>query len=270
MLDYEGPLVRANVIAVVAPPTGDYQMPSKGEIKDRQDAVARGQDEVATPLGTVTRGEDGLYRVSYQGRIVLWVSEEERELQARLMVCAHMQDVGHRGARATTHRLGTYYVWDNMEKNMAKFVRQCLHCTESKAGNAMPRPLGDLVHGTEVADVLHFDYHLSLGESDAIEMGGLVDGGYKHVLVLMDDVSRFVWLEEAVSCSMEVAARSVLKWCASFGVPKAFTSDGGTHFTGQVMQMVSSRLGVVYHFRVADVSWSHGAVERMNREVVKS
>ena len=201
---------------------------------------------------------------------MLWVSEEERELQARLMVCAHMQDVRHRGVRATTHRLGTYNVWDNMEKNLAKFVRQCLHCTESKAGNAMPRPLGDLVHGTEVADVLHFDYHLSLGESDAIDMGGLVDGGYKHVLVLMDDVSRFVWLEEAVSCSMEVAARSVLKWCASFGVPKAFTSDGGTHFTGQVMQMVSSRLGVVHHFRVADVSWSHGAVERMNREVVKT
>ena len=54
MLDSEGALVRANVIAVIAPPTGDYQMPSKSEIKDRQDAGARGQVEVATPLGTVT------------------------------------------------------------------------------------------------------------------------------------------------------------------------------------------------------------------------
>ena len=62
----------------------------------------------------------------------------------------------------------------------------------------------------------------------------------------------------------------MLKWCASFGVPKAFTSDGGTHFTGQVMQMVSSRLGVVRHFGMANVSWSHGAVKRMNREVVKT
>ena len=69
---------------------------------------------------------------------------------------------------------------------------------------------------------------------------------------------------------MEVAARSVLKWCASFGVPKAFTSDGGTHFTGHVMQVVSSRLGVVRHFGVANVSWSHEAVERMNGEVVKT
>ena len=153
------------------------------------------------------------------------------------MVSAHMHDAEHRGVRATTRRLGAYCGWDNMEKDIAKFIRQCLHCIDSKADNAIPRPLGDPVDGTEVGDVLYFDY-LSFGESvqcDAIYTGGLVDRGYKHVLVFMDDVSRFVWLEEAVSCSMEVAARSVLKWCASFGVPKAFTSDGGTPFTGQMM-----------------------------------
>ena len=269
VLDSEGPLVRANGIAVVAPPTGNYQMPSKGETKEMQDAVARGQVELATPLGTVTRGEDGLYRVSYQGRMVLWVPEEERELQARLMVCAHMQDAGHRGLRATNHRLGAYCAWDNMEKDIAKFVRQCLHCIDSKAGITISRPLGDLVHDTEVGEVLHFDY-LSLGESDAIDMGGLVDGGYMHVLVMIDDVSRFVYPEEAMSCSMGVAACSVLKWCASFGVPKAFISDGWTHFTRQVMQMVSSRLEVVHHYGVASVPWSHGMVERMNREVLKT
>ena len=108
VLDSESPLVRANVIAVVAPPTGDDQMPSKSEIKDRQDAAVRGHVEVATPLGTVIRGKDGVYRGPYQGRIVLWVPEEERELQARLIVCAHIQDVGHRGGRATTHNLRAY------------------------------------------------------------------------------------------------------------------------------------------------------------------
>jgi hypothetical protein len=199
--------------------------------------------------------------------MVLWVPKEERELQAQLMMCAHMQDAGHRGVRSTTHRLGAYCAWDNMETDIAKFVRQYLHCTNSKVGNAIPRPLGHLVHGTEMGDVLHY---LSLGESDAIDTGGLVDGRYKNVSVLMDDVSQFVWLEEAVSCSMEVAARSVLKWCASFGVPKAFTSDGGTHFTGKGMRMVSSRLGVVHHFGVANATRSHGTAERMNLEVVKT
>ena len=55
----------------------------------------------------------------------------------------------------------------------------------------MTRPLADLVHGMEVGDVLHIDY-LSLGEGDAIDTGGSVDGGCKYVLILMDDVSRFV------------------------------------------------------------------------------
>ena len=76
MLDSEGFLVHANVIAVVAPPTGNYQMPSKREIKDRQDAVARGQVEMATSLGTVTRGENSLFCVLYQGRMVFWVPQE--------------------------------------------------------------------------------------------------------------------------------------------------------------------------------------------------
>ena len=84
-----------------------------------------------------------------------------------------------------------------MEKDIAKLLRQYLHCIDSKASNAIPRPLGDIVYGTELGDVLNFDY-LSLGKSDPIDTGGLVDGGYKHVLVLMDDVNWFVWLEEAV------------------------------------------------------------------------
>ena len=123
--------------------------------------MARGLVEVASPLRTVTHGEDGVYRVSYQGRMVLWVPKQERKLQARLM-CVR-----------------TFRIRGN--------ARQCLHCVDPKTSNTMPRPLGDLVHGTEVGEVLHFD-HLGLGEGDAIDTGSLVDGGYKHVLVLMDDV----------------------------------------------------------------------------------
>ena len=86
----------------------------------------------------------------------------------------------------------------------------------------------------------------------------------------MEDVSRFVWLEKAASCSSEVAARAVLNWCALFVVPKAFVSDDGTHFTGETMKMVSARLGVAHHFGVANSSWTSGTIERMNHEVVRT
>jgi hypothetical protein len=135
------------------------------------------------------------------------------------MVCSKMQDAGHRGVRATTHRLGTYFVWDNMEKDVAKLIRQCIHCVDSKAGNTMSRPLGVLVNGTDMGDVLHFDYP-RLGASDVFDTGDFVDGGYKHVLVFMDDVSGFVRPEEAISCLMEVMARFVQSGVPRLGCPR--------------------------------------------------
>ena len=57
-------------------------------------------------------------------------------------------------------------------------------CGHSRAGNVVPRPLGEILHGTEVGEVLHFDYR-KLDDSD---------DGYAYVLVLVDDVSSFVSL----------------------------------------------------------------------------
>ena len=55
----------------------------------------------------------------------------------------------------------------------------------------------------------------------------------------------------------------MLKWCASFGVPKAFTSDDGTYFNGQVMQMMSSRLGA--WFTILTWRMFRGRMGRWNR-----
>ena len=47
---------------------------------------------------------------------------------------------------------------------MTAFVKQCLHCMDSKAGEKIPRPLGETVHGRRLGEVLHFDY-LYMGDS---------------------------------------------------------------------------------------------------------
>ena len=56
---------------------------------------------------------------------------------------------------------------------MKYFVRQCLHCTDAKVRNVLPRPLGDVLHGSEARDVLNFGC-LSLGRSDEIDVGRAV------------------------------------------------------------------------------------------------
>ena len=32
-----------------------------------------------------------------------------------------------------------------MEEGVAEFVQQCLHCVDSRAGNVVPRPLGEIL-----------------------------------------------------------------------------------------------------------------------------
>lgn len=79
-------------------------------------------------------------------------------------------------------------------------------CTDSKVGTIVPRALGEVVYGSEVGEVLHFNY-LSMGESDEMEVGGLVEGVDDILIVLMDELIRFVCLEPKLSCSGEVSKR---------------------------------------------------------------
>ena len=181
-------------------------------------------------------------------------------LQVRLMVCAHMQEAGHKGICATIHRLGSYCVWEGMKEDVTEFVQQCLHCVDSRAGNVVPRPLGEIFHGTEAGEVLHFDY-LKLGDSD---------DGYSYVLVLVDDVSSFVSLQPAASCTNEVAARSILEWMSVRDTPKVFVSNGAQHFKNETLMLVAAKLGASHRFSVAYSSWSNGIVGRMNLEVART
>ena len=54
-------------IAGIGLAMGIFNTPSKGEIRGRQDGVAREEAVLNTPLGKVVHGEDELYRAEYGG-----------------------------------------------------------------------------------------------------------------------------------------------------------------------------------------------------------
>ena len=122
----------------------------------------RGVEE--SPLGPARQGKDSVYRVRQHGELMLWIPEEAKRLQVRLMTCAHMREAGHRGAAATLERLKPYCAWPGMEGNVKEFVRLCLHCADSKTGSIIPQPFEVTRHGTKVSEVVHFDY-LQLGRT---------------------------------------------------------------------------------------------------------
>ena len=67
---------------------------------------------------------------------------------------------------------------------MTEFVKQCLHCMNSKAGEKIPQSLGETVHGRRPREVLHFDY-LYAGDSGPLSKDGLDKGDrFKYILVI--------------------------------------------------------------------------------------
>ena len=83
-----------------------------------------------------------------------------------------MKEAGHQGAVATLHRLSEYWCWFCLEEHVAEFVKQYLHCMDSKAGEKVQRPLDETVPGTRPGEVVHFDY-LHVGASRPLGGDGL-------------------------------------------------------------------------------------------------
>ena len=127
----------------------------------------------------------------------------------------------------------------------------------------MPRPLGETVHGTRPGEVVHFDY-LYVGASGPVGDDGLdEDGGYRQILVMMDDISNG-------TCMARLTAQHLLAWCKTVGGPDVWVSDTAFHFKNHVVAALEKSFGVDRRFSIANSPWSNGTCERMMREVVRT
>lgn len=72
-------------------------------------------------------------------------------------MCNHMRAAGHRGFTAMLHWVYSNCAWFGMEKYVAEFIRQFLHCLDSKAGEIVPQPFGEAMDDVRPGQVLHFD-----------------------------------------------------------------------------------------------------------------
>jgi hypothetical protein len=88
---------------------------------------------------------------------------------------------------------------DNDGQGCRGLVQNCLHCVATIPGDKVPRPLGTQLHATNPNEILHFDF-LYIGLSR--------DGKYQYLLLLKDDLSRYLCL---VPCRTADAAATVDK-----------------------------------------------------------
>lgn len=90
---------------------------------------------------------------------------------------------------------------------------------DSKVGPLKPRPLREVVHGTEVGGVMLLGSPL-IGSGEPLGNSGIGGAARKYLLTLAQNVTTYTWLEPAAVCTVAVMEETLLRWCAAMGVPK--------------------------------------------------
>ena len=114
------------------------------------------------------------------------------------------------------------------EKDVVHFLKKCLHCQDSKSVKMVPRSMGEVVHGESVGEVVHFNL-LHNGAGGRLVTKGVGKQRFQY-LMIVDDLSSFIWTEEASTWTAEVAARTLLRGCSVIRVSRVWVSDTAKHF----------------------------------------
>ena len=98
---------------------------------------------------------------------------------------------------------------------------------------------------------------------DIHDTGARSEAGNKHLLVIVDRASKFLFAYPLPNRTAENVAKKLLGFMLTFGIPLSLRSDPGTDFTAEVVQHLYRWLnmtldyGPTYHPRAQE------AVERL-------
>ena len=164
--------------------------------------------------------------------------------------------LGHPSAKQTLTNTKQYYEWENMEKDVEKFVANCMPCVERKQGNKIGYNIKNSFTATEPFEMLCCDITGPLPNSD----------GYSYILGIIDVFSRYVALIPLKDISAKTITEKLLeRWIAYFGIPKIIHSDNGIQFKSGIMKELCNKLEIEQSFSAPYYHEGNGLIERVFR-----
>lgn len=164
----------------------------------------------------------------------------------------------HGGSRETLDKLSNVGRWPGMYSDVEAYVRNCAVCQMAK----LPRCTTHAPSG-----IARFGYApmntLALNHADLASLE--TTRGNKHILVIVDLFTRYLWRVAVKDRTAKTTARvlheTVLQPC---GAPRALVSDDGPAFLGAVCQCLLTMHNVRHFPTTAYRPQANGVVERTN------
>ena len=171
----------------------------------------------------------------------------------------HNAVAGHLGQQATYDALTNRGMfWPGMRGHVRQFLRQCPNCQKNSFNTAPVYTAPFTLSTTEPMQTISID---TIGPIKQDEEG------YQHILVIVDNFTRWTELAALKSVEAKEMAEHLVNYCGRFGFPAEILTDNGTQFVNDLMKELTALLGSRHRTTVAYSKEENSIVERMNKEV---
>lgn len=181
-----------------------------------------------------------------------------KAMQAQVIRRVH--ENGHFSAVKTELLLKRDYWFPNMRTKIEKIVRNCVSCIldERKRGK-QEGLLNPIDKGSVPLDVYHIDHLDPLASTKK---------RYCHIFVVVDAISKFVWLYARRSTGTTEVVSILTKQAIVFGNPRKIISDRGTVFSSQEFADYCKEQNIMHTLITTGVPRANGQVERVNKTLI--
>lgn len=181
-----------------------------------------------------------------------------KTLQASIIRQAHEQ--GHFNVSKTEMLIRRNYWFKGMQPKIQKIITNCINCilAERKQGKHE-----GFLNTIDKGDIPLHTYHV-----DHLSPMPSTKKSYRHIFVIIDAFSKFVWLYATKSTDAAEAIKHLRKQSIVFGNPSRIISDRATAFTSNVFKEYCAEEKIQHILITTEVPKSNGQVERVNRTLI--
>lgn len=167
---------------------------------------------------------------------------------------------GHFSVDRTFGKIMESYYFPRMRRYVRLHIRCCLECILTKVPRGkQPGTLHPIMPGKRPFEILNLDH-----------LGPFVKStkGNQYILVMIDNLTKYVKLYAVRSCGTDGVIASLEKFILQFGIPRRIISDRGTAYTSRAFGEYCSRYGIKHTLNSVRHPQANGQVERVNGTLV--
>lgn len=180
---------------------------------------------------------------------------QQKHEQIEKLINYHGGKTNHRGINETYQKLKRYYYWPNMITTITDYINKCEICLKNKYERDPIKVSDNLTPTPNLPfEIINIDT-LSLEKN--------------KFLTVIDQFSKFGQIYHLSNSNSIEITNSLLKYFATYTVPKQIIVDQGTEFNNNLIKELLKLHKIKIHMICVDNPKSNSPVERFNSTIIE-